>query len=57
VRELGGKWLEIPTDMTLADRLPPGPYLYLNRALKPVHRLYDDTQQVFLTALKPKSTA
>lgn len=41
-------------DETLADRIPPGPYLCLGRVLKPVFRLYDDTQGTFLTALKPR---
>lgn len=52
---LGTKWLDFPSDKDLTDRLPPGPYLYLDKALKPVHRLYDDVQGAFLTALKPKT--
>ena len=56
LESLGAKWLEVRTDEDLADRLPPGPYLYMNSAPKPVYRLYDDKQGTFLTALKPKPT-
>ena len=56
LESLGAKWLEFRTDKDLANHLPPGPYLYMNSALKPVYRLYDDKQGAFLTALKPKPT-
>lgn len=51
---LGAEWLEVRPNKELAERLLPGPYLYVNSALKPVYRLYDDKQGAFLTALRPK---
>jgi hypothetical protein len=51
---LGTQWLGILRNQDIRDQLPPGPYLYLDGALKPVYRLYDDVQGAFLTALKPK---
>jgi hypothetical protein len=53
---LGAKRLEVRTAKDVADLLPPGLYLYLDGALKPVYRLYDDKQGACLTALKPKTT-
>ncbi|KAK4237949.1 hypothetical protein C8A03DRAFT_44235 [Achaetomium macrosporum] len=54
--EVGAEWLEIRSGKDVEDRPPPGPYLYANRALKPVYRLYDDTRGAFLIALRPKAS-
>jgi hypothetical protein len=53
LQSLGNQWLEVRAEEDLADLLAPGPYLYLDKALKPVYRLQDDEQRAFLTALKP----
>ncbi|AEO67441.1 uncharacterized protein THITE_2049603 [Thermothielavioides terrestris NRRL 8126] len=53
---LGASWLHVRSDKGLLHRLPPGPYMYIDKALKPVYRLYDDVQGSFLTALKPRLT-
>lgn len=52
----GAKWVDVRHERQLAETLSPGPYLYLNKALRPVCRLYDDMQGAFLTGLKPKFT-
>jgi hypothetical protein len=51
---IGNKWVEFRTEKDLVQALPPGPYVYLNNALKPISRLFDDRQGTLLTALKPK---
>lgn len=48
------EWFDVPRTGDLTAPPPPGPYMYLDSALKPVHRLYDDVQGALLTALKPK---
>ncbi|KAI0445859.1 amidase signature domain-containing protein [Xylaria telfairii] len=52
--ELGNSWVDLRYEKNLGDRLPPGPYLYSENALRPVCRLYDDKQRAFLTAISPK---
>lgn len=54
LRAVGNKWLDVRHEKDLAERLTPGPYLYYNKTLKPICRLYDDKQRAFLTALKPQ---
>ncbi|KAI1360436.1 hypothetical protein F5Y08DRAFT_47524 [Xylaria arbuscula] len=54
LRDLGNRWLDLRYDKGLKEELLPGPYLYLDNALRPVYRLYEDRQRAFLTALKPK---
>ncbi|KAK3948898.1 hypothetical protein QBC32DRAFT_327396 [Pseudoneurospora amorphoporcata] len=54
--QAGAKWVDIRRERQLAEYLSPGPYLYLDKTLRPVYRLYDDTQGTFLTGLKPKFT-
>ena len=50
---LGTKWLEGRMDKCMADRLRPGPYLYLDGTLKPVFSLHDSTRGAFLASLVP----
>ncbi|KAI1177466.1 amidase signature enzyme [Nemania sp. FL0916] len=52
--KLGNSWVDLREEKNAGDRLPPGPYLYSDGALRPVCRLYDDKQRAFLTAVKPK---
>lgn len=54
LRGMGNKWLDLRHEKDLAERLVPGPYLYYNRTLKPICRLYDDKQRTFLTTPKPQ---
>jgi hypothetical protein len=55
LKTVGNKWLDVRHEKDLAERLAPGPYLYYNKTLKPICRLYDDKQRAFLTTLKPQS--
>ncbi|OIW32128.1 amidase signature enzyme [Coniochaeta ligniaria NRRL 30616] len=54
LRARGNKWLDVRDEKDLGEQLAPGPYLYYNKTLKPICRLYDDKQRTFLTALKPQ---
>ncbi len=51
---LGTKRLEGRMDSCMADRLHPGPYLYLDGELKPVFPLFHGTQGAILASLVPK---
>lgn len=53
LKSLGNRWLQLE-DQSNLSHLQPGPYLYIEKTLKPVYRLYDDTNRTFLTAVKPK---
>lgn len=52
LESLETRWVKIEDQSNLS--LQPGPYLYIEKTLKPVYRLYDDTNRTFLTAVKPK---
>lgn len=54
LERLGNKWVKFRYQNDPPIHLPPGPYLYFDKVLKPVFRLYDDTQRAFLAALTPK---
>jgi len=53
IGSLGAGWLDYTHPSSSKDP-ESGPYLYLNKTLRPVCRVYDDTQGAFLTAIKPK---
>ena len=52
LNSLGNRWIQMEKDKGNPSNLQPGPYLYIEKALKHVYRLHDDTYRTFLTAVK-----
>ncbi|KAK8912505.1 Amidase 1 [Metarhizium anisopliae] len=53
LKEFGNQWTNIKIEKAGGPALAPGLYLYANKVLQSVWRLYDDEQGAFLPAIKP----
>lgn len=52
LRGLENQWIDVRTD---SGHLSPGPYLYMNKALRKAYSLRSDTQRAFVTVVVPGS--
>lgn len=53
LKEFGNQWANIKIEKAGGPALAPGPYLYANKVLQSVCRLYDDEQGAILSTIKP----